>query len=230
MQDAIIADLRAQVKEMESGVLSEALPVAVGDVVEEDAGGRIELESSLRRIELLQISLDEVKGEAAELKNRNGELEKKCHSLQLSRLCDDEELGKLDPFGLQQALGRVGFDDADESFGCPTSSDGMDIDQLKEDLRNVQHTLRERSTQLKVVMDTLEAVQSGGMRTELTTNILDVDHDEIGDGRRREGGLAGLGGLVSTASSGPSWTTHALVKRSPAVALHHHCVNSCPCL
>ena len=187
IQENVIIDLRAQVENLEQELLrAESARMEEREKIEASTG--FELTSSLRRQDLLQIGLDEANSELSFLKQRNLELEKNVVDLQIISYSSKIHLdgGKFSSSVIDQAVDTGENGESDIAGNV-----------FSEELEATKLTLRERTTQLKTLMDTLEALQSVGS-SALGDNSIG-DHDR---GRTRTSG-----GINST------WGIQALVKR-----------------
>lgn len=169
-----------------------------------EAADRIELQSCAQRLELVQTQLSEAKQEAADLCEKNLGLEKTIVDMQSRILYDDPKDSTSPHYDAAESnseLESMLFDTRtrDHTSEMDIRNQDNGSSSVKLELDNTKSLLRERTAQLKIVMETLDTLQMAGVNA----------HD------LRERGLEGLADIA--ASSLPtvegSWGLQALVKR-----------------
>ena len=180
-QEATIQELNALVDDLKAQVMqADREQLIASDVTDET--DRIEWERSLRKQDLLQTLLDESRSEVKKLQQRTLELEKSLSDVHASHMLD----GYNKPYGAdehrhsQQHKGQdsLYFEDA-PMLGNHTSDmsnySGMEInyEENKKELESTKILLRERTTQLKVIMETLDSLQIAGVKSNSKFNAED---------------------------------------------------------
>jgi len=217
---------------------------------EYEAKCRIEIDVAHRRLELLQANLEEAKAEIAVLKERIGDLEAEAVDRQTcffegkavvpAAETSRRPGGTSSSTAFEIAMLGAGHVDLDTSLppappplratasstSGPSSSSPFSAEEHRAELEHVRSLLKERTAQLRIVMETLDAVQAEGVRPGSaraagTSDFLSGAYG-VGDveGAQALFGLAGVGGgptgagvhAMVSAVDGP-WGVKALVKR-----------------
>lgn len=195
MQENCIAHLRAEVVALSAeATLSESARFHDKEQIEE--AYRIDYESSSQKQELLQISLEEAKAEIATLRQENSGLEKSLVDIQISSTIT----GMLVPRSRSIDYGV----DHETNLGDSTFIDTTD---LREEHETTKALLRERTTQLKIIMETLDALHVAGIKEREREN-----DENLFLGNLQGGNLAMLAGAPLPSVEG-SWGLQSLVKR-----------------
>lgn len=196
MQEAHIADLKAEVARlMVEAVRGESARLEDRDHYEDSY--RIDAESSSQKQELMQISIDEAKIEISNLRQQNMVLEKTICDLQV-----DSILGVATPNNTGNNVYPTESDlNLNESLGDTTF---IDAGEVREELEKSKLLLRERTTQLKILMQTLDALHAAGVKEK--ENVENMFSDNLMDG------LAMVANSPLPNVEG-SWGIQALVKR-----------------
>jgi hypothetical protein len=190
--ESIIAELRANVNDAHDEIIKNENS-RIQEREEFEAVGRIEVESSIKRQEILQLALDDAKAKITSLRQRCSDLEKTIIDMKAN-----QELPLLDTNGNEN---DTEFDITRDNNDTTSTSNTHDYDH-HEELEATKKLLLERTTQLKIMMDSLDAFHTSGIRTE-------SDYTELGNV-----GLADLAtGALPSSSSSSSWGIQALVKR-----------------
>ena len=248
-QDSIIAALRAQLGDVQDSLV-RAESVHTKEIDELEGKSRIEIDIAHRRLELLQANINDTKAEIVLLKEKNAELDAEvlngqtrffeahpgdAHrgrgsvghessststAFEIAMLNAGADAGDMDTsVSVNGQRHAHGASDAMNHRGSFIESDHAEIDRVKS-------LLKERTAQLRIVMDTLDAVQAEGTRPGFaraagTRDYLSQSYG-VGDVEGAEAlfGLTGIsdgpGGTGYSAHSasieGP-WGVTSLVKR-----------------
>ena len=169
-QDAVISELNSLVDDLKTNAMrADRDRLIARDATEES--DRIEWERSLRKQDLLQTLLDEQKSEVKKLQQRNMELEKTLSDTHAMRMVD----GFIPRY---HSVGNAGANSEGQSLfyedaplmGNHTSDMGsyagaeVNFEENQKELETTKILLRERTTQLKVVMETLDSLQLAGVK------------------------------------------------------------------
>eukprot|EP01034_Spumella_vulgaris_P027158 gene27158-33841_t len=240
-QDSTISELQQRVDDLTENALQGHKEF----LLERDSGeygDRVELDNLMRRFELLTTQHEEVQEELASLRDKNIALEKT-----LSDRSIDSFVHTIHPAGGVAASLLLGVEDelpllgqhnnADVSSEASINTTSANLQQQREQIRAAEVTgkdlestkilLRERTTQLKVLMETLDSLQIAGISSSSHSSASynrASDEDALlfaprssQTGGRRMGGL-GLSDLANMAGNSlpameTSWGAQALVKR-----------------
>jgi hypothetical protein len=211
-QESLIESLRAQLEDAHEGIL-HVEEDRLRDADELEARNRIEIDSAHRRLELLQSSLEGTKEELAKVKERSGELEQEIVNGQTSRF----EGVHSGPVGMPTNFAFSLTQMATSAIDTSTCTAEVSATLIEEDRAETEHTknlLKERTAQLKILMETLDSLQQTGVKTQVEgRRSSGGGHDYPGE----EGGLFSLAGLAATPLSQGSpeapWGLQSLVKR-----------------
>jgi chromosome segregation ATPase len=197
VQEALIAELKAQNHDLEDDLI-KIENARVTEMSEFEGKMKIELDGSLQRQSVIKIALDESKNEINLLKERNRELENTIISIQVS--ASESQVNQF------MNTGEVNSKTSNDTVF--TGNDVDNIEELNEELEATKHLLRERTTQLKVIMDTIDTFQVAGVKSRDTLGGVH-DADNLMD-------LAYAAAAAPTNNSdtiSSPWSTEALVKR-----------------
>ena len=190
-QENCIADLRAEIIRLEESAL-RAESARLEDRDHYEDAYRIDAECSSQKQELLQLSLDEAKAELATLRQENNALEKAMCDLQTDSVISYPPVSSLAEWEIGEGA---------------ASSTLYDTDEVREEFDKTKNLLRERTTQLKIIMETLDALHMAGVKEkENQENIFSDNFPAKG------GDLAMLASTPLPSVEG-SWGVQALVKR-----------------
>lgn len=158
---ALEEDLRGRLEERDAAVLrAEAALEEQQERLE--ASVHIELSAATQRLTLLQSGLEEAEAEVRHLRDRNSSLER---ALAHSTAKIFESSGGSDKSTAQGADAETASGDASTRRSTDTL-EGVNASELMKELAATKHTLRERTTQLKVLMGSLDALQLAGVSGE----------------------------------------------------------------
>ena len=188
--ESIIAELRANVNDAHDEIIKNENS-RIQEREEYEAVGRIEVESSIKRQEILQLTLDDAKVKISSLRQRCSDLEKTIIDMKAN-----QEMPVLDT---NINDNENDFDITRDNNDTISTSNTQENDH-NEELEATKKLLLERTTQLKIMMDSLDAFHTSGIRT-------DNDYSELGN--------IGLTDLAAgpLPSSSSTWGIQALVKR-----------------
>ena len=253
-QDSIIATLRAQLSDVQDSLV-RAESVHTKEIDELEGKSRIEIDIAHRRLELLQANINEAKAEIILLKEKNAELDAEvlngqtrffeaypgdAHrgrgagvhepssmstAFEIAMLNAGADAGDMDTSSVQMSVnGHRHANGASDAMnhhhrGSFTEADSAELDRVKS-------LLKERTSQLRIVMDTLDAVQAEGTkpgfaRAAGTRDYLSQSYG-VGDVEGAEalfgltgisGGPGGTGYSAQSASIEGPWGVTSLVKR-----------------
>ena len=160
-QAALIASLRSQLEDSHEGIL-HAESNRLRDVDELEGRNRIEIESAHRRLELLQAALDDCKEELTRTEDRCAELER------------DITMKQTDAFNPPQTGSGGISSDFIFSLERMTSTNDANMSSIQQsaamaeddraELDRTKSLLRERTAQLKILMETLDSLQQAGVK------------------------------------------------------------------
>jgi hypothetical protein len=202
------------------------------------------LDASLRKQDLLEIRLEEATMDVTILRERNVALEKKVVDLQTVpfHVHSQQTLQQVaDNYGVDgdfavgsggrgagiesSRLAQHAYDhmrkrsisavlDTDAGAGGNTSN-AAEMQGLKDKVEELTHMLRERTSQLKILMDSLEVLQSSGSHSSPSHPSIEHSSSSAGASLDNEADnlnarFMGRGLSVNTETS---WTTQSLVKR-----------------
>ena len=159
-QAALIVSLRGQLDDAHEGIL-HAESAKMSDVDELEGRDRIEIESTHRRLELLQAAHDDAQDELVRVRKRCSELEIEA----MTRSADpvhhtSNALGVTDfAFALSQLSNER---EADTSTENPAGAPSAEEDRAE--VGRTRSLLRERTAQLKILMETLDSLQQAGVK------------------------------------------------------------------
>ena len=159
-QAALIVSLRGQLDDAHEGIL-HAESAKLSDVDELEGRDRIEIESTHRRLELLQAAHDDAQDELVRMRKRCSELEIEA----LTRSADpvhhtSNTLGVTDfAFALSQLSNER---EADTSTENPAGAPSAEEDRAE--VGRTRSLLRERTAQIKILMETLDSLQQAGVK------------------------------------------------------------------
>lgn len=192
--ETTIDEMRQRLEEMDDEVV-RAEYARLSDREDYEGVARIELESSLRRQEILQMSLDEAKNEVNAMRQKMIDMEQTATFLQTTQ---------IDGSSLNAVMMSNNVEDSASSVG---GYQGNAVDN-REELESTKSLLKERTTQLKIIMDTLDTLQIAGVKSRAV--------DENSDYNLRDNGFDD--DLIYLASKPlppmeGSWGVQALVKR-----------------
>ena len=254
-QDSIIATLRAQLGDVQDSLV-RAESVHTKEIDELEGKSRIDIDIAHRRLELLQANINEAKAEIVLLKEKNAELDAEvlngqtrffeahpddahrgrgagAHesssststAFEIAMLNAGADAGDMDTSSVMSGHGHRHANGASDAMnhhlhrGSFTEADRAELDRVKS-------LLKERTAQLRIVMDTLDAVQAEGTRPGFaraagTRDYLSQSYG-VGDVEGAEalfgltgitGGPGGTGYSAQSASIEGPWGVTSLVKR-----------------
>ena len=152
-----ITSLRKQLEEAHEGIL-HAESSRLSDVDELESRSKIEIDNAQRRIGLLQGTLEDNKEEINKLRERNKELE---NNIIISQTASFQDPVKNNPLGVSDFMFRLSQLTGDCQYD---SSQTIRLpDESKAELDHVKSILRERTAQLKILMETLDSLQESGV-------------------------------------------------------------------
>eukprot|EP01038_Epipyxis_sp_PR26KG_P009211 gene9211-12422_t len=217
-QELTIAEYRNQIKAMQEKILIyEGNKIDFESTTEFETKIRTELENVKRREDMLKIQMEEFKSNLDQSQYKIGEYEnliadhknedrKQMQSRNLSVSNNDDHIVMNDEY--------VALNNSDISV--------TDIEDKANELDHIKSLLRERTAQLKVVMDTMDSLQIAGIRTAAAGDIFDQqiharDNKNENNSNYFNTGesLSNLAGLANNPlpSVEGAWVTQALVKR-----------------
>jgi len=236
-QEAAINDLT----ELIDGLKADKLRVERGLINDWDASDEskyIEYENSQRKQELLRAQIDEYKHLLDAAKQRNLELEKAMSDLQLDQLIDSNRPAGNSHYNNNKQSNRIitslfeqqnyhTTDDLSTSNNSSQAVSGLEIsyEENKKELESTKILLRERTTQLKIIMETLDTLQVAGASVKKVGTRFDAEDEQLFNYRSSSNSdfastLAAAPALVHEApiySEGvtqtTSWASQALIKR-----------------
>ncbi len=192
VQEALIAELKAQNHDLEDDLI-KIENTRVTEISEFEGKMKIELDGSVQRQSVIKIALDEARNEINLLKERNRELENTIISIQVS--ASESQVNQY--MNICEIVSKSSNDTV------LTVNNVENIEELSEELESTKHLLKERTTQLKVIMDTIDTFQMAGVKSRETLgggdNLMDLAYAG-----------APIGNLETISSP---WSTEALVKR-----------------
>ena len=159
-QAALIVSLRGQLDDAHEGLL-HAESAKLSDVDELEGRDRIEIESTHRRLELLQAAHEDAQDELVRVKKRCSDLEIEA----MTRSVDpahhtSSALGVTDfASALSQLSNEREADTSTENLaGAPSAEED------RAEVGRTRSLLRERTAQLKILMETLDSLQQAGVK------------------------------------------------------------------
>lgn len=196
VQEALIVELKAQNHDLEDDLI-KIENARVTEMSEFEGKMKIELDGSLQRQSVIKIALDEARNEINLLKDRNRELENTIISVQVS--ASESQVNQY------MNIGDIVSKSSNDTILTGNNVDN--IEELSEELESTKHLLKERTTQLKVIMDTIDTFQMAGVKSRETLSGGHTGGDNLMD-------LAYAGAPISSLETISSpWSTEALVKR-----------------
>jgi hypothetical protein len=159
-QAALIVSLRGQLDDAHEGIL-HAESAKLNDVDELEGRDRIEIESTHRRLELLQAAHDYAQDELVRARKRCSELEIEAMTRSVDPVHHTSNtLGVTDfAFALSQLSNER---EADTSTENPAGAPSAEEDRAE--VGRTRSLLRERTAQLKILMETLDSLQQAGVK------------------------------------------------------------------
>ena len=245
-QEALIGTLRSQLEDaQESLVRAEGVRAKEADELE--GKSRIDIDIAQRRIELLQANVEEAKAAVALLSERNAELQAEAVDRQTAYFETNpaaagrrsRRSASTTSAAFEIAMLSAGADggDLDTSTADDVSPPGVGVDngngasrasltgEDRAELDRTKSLLRERTAQLRIVMETLDALQAEGARPGLARAAANRDYLSRSYGAGDVEGAEALFGLTGV-SAGPEgvgysavssvdgpWGVQSLVKR-----------------
>ena len=159
-QAALIESLRGQLDDAHDGIL-HAESAKLSDVDELEGRNRIEIESTHRRLELLQAAHDDTQDELVRLRKRYSDLE--IEALTKSSDTAHPSLNVLGMTDFAFALSQLSNErEADTSTENPVGTPSVEEDRAE--VNRTRSLLRERTAQLKILMETLDSLQQAGVK------------------------------------------------------------------
>ena len=159
-QAALIETLKGQLDDAHDGIL-HAESAKLSDVDELEGRNRIEIESTHRRLELLQAAHDDTQDELVRLRKRFSDLEIEALIKSNDTVHPTSNvLGMTDfAFALSQLSNEREADTSTENPGGTPS-----LDEDRAEVSRTRSLLRERTAQLKILMETLDSLQQAGVK------------------------------------------------------------------
>lgn len=192
-QESYITDLRTELTKFRE-ISLQAENARLGDRDHYEDAYRIDAESSSQKLELMQITLDETKTEILALREENAAIQKALCDAQVASITSNST--PLVSSNLPAEWEARGGESVDSTF--------LDSDEVRQEFDKTKLLLRERTTQLKIVMETLDALHVAGIKEKYG--------DENAENLQIQGDLASLANAPLPSVEG-SWGVQALVKR-----------------
>ena len=236
-QEATINDLT----ELVDGLKADRVRVETSLLRDWDASDEakhLEFETSQRRQELLRTQLNEYKQLLEGVKQRNLGLEKAMSDVQLDQLMinnnsssnNSNNQHQVNNNNRQSNNNRIItslFEQnyySTEDFSTSSQASGLEIsyEENKKELESMKILLRERTTQLKIVMETLDTLQVAGASVKRLGSRFDAEDEQLFNYRSstnsdfastmmNEAPAYTEAGTTTTTTT--SWASQALIKR-----------------
>ena len=156
-QNTVIRMLEQREQVLSNKLLSENVQ-QLHDMDSSHLSGRIELESSTKRQQLLQLQLDEALADLKDLRLKNSQLERESvdrSTAQFLQACDIVDVARSPSGGIDSSpnsSGEIAIDSGGKNH----------VDTPRGELESTQRLLKERTVQLRIANDTMKALQEVG--------------------------------------------------------------------